>query len=61
MQFATCKVANLGHVMNVSGVSLDMSKVKAIKTSPLPRNVGDVRVFLGLAGYYRSLLKTLQH
>ena len=34
-----------------------MSKVKAIKTFPLPRNVRDVRSFLGLAGYYRSFKK----
>jgi hypothetical protein len=34
-----------------------MNKVKAIKTFPLPRNVRDVRAFLGLAGYYRSFIK----
>ena len=34
-----------------------MSKVKAIKTFPLPRKVRDVRSFLGLAGYYRSFIK----
>jgi hypothetical protein len=34
-----------------------MNKVKAIRTFPLPRNVRDVRAFLGLAGYYRSFIK----
>ena len=55
--FAAHEVAYLGHIMSASGVSPDMSKVKAIKTFPLLRNVQDVRSFLGLAGYYRSFRK----
>jgi hypothetical protein len=34
-----------------------MSKVAAIKTFPLPRNVQDARASLGLAGYYRSFIQ----
>jgi len=52
--FAAQKVAYLGHLVSADGVSPDASKVKAIKSFPLPRNVRDVRAFLGLAGYYRS-------
>jgi hypothetical protein len=55
--FAAREVGYLGHVVSASGVSPDMNKVKAIKTFPLPRNVRDVRAFLGLAGYYRSFIK----
>jgi len=55
--FAAHEVAYLSHIVSASGVSPDMSKVKAIKTFPLPRNVRDVRSFLGLAGYYRSFIK----
>jgi hypothetical protein len=55
--FAAREVSYLGHVVSVSGVSLDMSKVKVIKTFPLPRNVQDVRAFLGLAGYYRTFVE----
>ena len=55
--FAAREVAYLGHVVSAAGMSPDMSKVKAIKTFPLPWNVRDVRSFLGLAGYYRSFKK----
>ena len=55
--FAAHDEAYLGHNVRAYGVSPDMSKVKAIKTFPLPRNVRDVRSFLGLAGYYRSFIK----
>ena len=55
--FAAHDVAYLGHIVSSSGLSPDMSKVKAIKTFTLPRNVRDFRSLLGLAGYYRSFIK----
>jgi hypothetical protein len=53
---AAREVAYLGHLVSANGVSPDVNKVKAIKSFPLPRNVRDVRAFLGLAGYYRSFI-----
>lgn len=50
-------MAYLGHVVIASGVTPDMSKVKAIKNFPLPRNVRDVRSFLGLAENYGTFIK----
>jgi hypothetical protein len=55
--FAAREVADLGHVVNASGVTPDTNKVAAIKKFPLPRNVRDDRAFLGFAGYYRSFIK----
>ena len=37
--FAAPEVAYLGHLVSVNGDSPDMSKVKAIKSFPLPRSV----------------------
>ena len=54
--FAAREVAYLGHLVSANGVSPDASKVKAIKSFPLPRNVRDVTAFLGLSGYYRSFI-----
>jgi hypothetical protein len=51
--FAASEVACLGHLVSANGVSPAVSKVKAIKSFPLPRSV---RAFLGLAGYYRSFI-----
>jgi hypothetical protein len=56
--FAAREVAYLGHLISANGVSPDASKVKAVKTFPLPSNVRDVRSFLGLAGYYRSFIES---
>jgi hypothetical protein len=54
---AAREVAYLWHLVSANGVSPDASKVKAIKSFPLPRNVPDVRAFLGLAGYYWSFIQ----
>ena len=55
--FAAREVAYLGHLVSPNGVSPDVSKVKTIKSFPLPRSVGDVRAFLGLGRYYRSFIQ----
>ncbi|KAA3480323.1 DNA/RNA polymerases superfamily protein [Gossypium australe] len=51
------KLAFLGHVISASGIWVDPSKISAILEWKLPRNVFEVRSFLGLAGYYRHFVK----
>ena len=46
----------LGHVVSAEGVAPQDRKVQAIKDWPTPKNVADVRSFLGLAGYYRKFI-----
>ena len=36
---------------------MDPEKVKAIKDWPIPKNVHEVRSFMGLAGYYRIFVE----
>jgi hypothetical protein len=55
--FAARELAYLGHLVTANGVSPDASKVRAVKTFPLPSNVRDVRSFLGLASYYRLFME----
>nr|GEX66690.1 putative reverse transcriptase domain-containing protein [Tanacetum cinerariifolium] len=43
----------LGHVIDRSGVYIDLAKIKAIKSWDAPTTPTEVRQFLGLAGYYR--------
>ena len=43
----------LGHIISDEGISVDPEKIDAIMNWPTPRNVTDVRYFMGLAGYYR--------
>ncbi|GJV82824.1 putative reverse transcriptase domain-containing protein [Tanacetum coccineum] len=47
----------LGHVIDSSGVHVDLAKIKAIKNWAAPTTPTEVRQFLGLAGYYRRFIK----
>jgi hypothetical protein len=50
------EVKFLGHVISQGGVAGDQSKVEAIQNWTRPKNVAEVRSFLGLAGYYRQFI-----
>ncbi|XP_059670062.1 uncharacterized protein LOC132315717 [Cornus florida] len=56
-EFWLQEVKFLGHVVSEGGVSVDPSKVEAVLTWERPKNVFEIRSFLGLAGYYRRFVK----
>nr|GFB66008.1 putative reverse transcriptase domain-containing protein [Tanacetum cinerariifolium] len=47
----------LGHVIDSSGIHVDLAKIEAIKSWAAPTTLIEVRQFLGLAGYYRRFIK----
>lgn len=55
-EFLRKEVTYLGHVINEAGVRPDPKKIIAVKNFPRPRNVKNIKQFLGLAGYYRRFL-----
>ena len=42
----------MGHIISKEGIVVDPEKVEAIRECSAPRNVVEVRSFMGLTGYY---------
>ena len=51
--FARSEVIFLGHLISAKGVCPDPSKADAITSWPSPANLGELRSFLGAAGFHR--------
>ena len=51
------KVSFLGHIVSEEEIRVDPKKIEVIIEWKPPRNVTDVRSFLGLAGYYKMFVK----
>ena len=51
------KVSFLCHIVSAEGIRVDPIKIEAVVNWKPPRNVTEVRSFLGLVGYYRRFVK----
>ena len=47
----------LGHVVCKDGISIDLNKIKAIIEWPVPKNVTDIRSFMGITSYYQKFIE----
>ena len=57
--FFQTEVHYLGHVFSKEGITLVLEKIRAIMEWEAPKNVDEVRSFMGLVGYYRRFIKNL--
>jgi len=51
------KIGFLGVVIGPNGIEMEAEKIDGVLSWPQPKNVKDVRKFLGLANYYRRFIK----
>ena len=57
--FLSPSVTYLGHVIDSQGLHPIQEKVQAVQEAPPPRNVGELKSFIGLLMYYSKLLLNL--
>ncbi|KAL4323746.1 hypothetical protein GQ457_11G027680 [Hibiscus cannabinus] len=55
--FGRESVEYLGHILSREGLTMDPSKVQAIRVWSTPTNIKEVRGFLGMVGYYRRFIR----
>ncbi|GBG81108.1 hypothetical protein CBR_g31784 [Chara braunii] len=56
-EFFLSEISFLGYVVTRGGLRPDSRKVAAVRGSPVPMSLTQVRAFLGLASYYRRFIK----
>lgn len=58
-QWFVNKVTYLGHVITPEGIKPNTEKIKAILEAPIPKNVSELKSFLGMIMFYSKFLKNL--
>ena len=58
-QFGLKSICYIGHVINRHGLHPSPDKVKAVQEALEPKNVTELRAFLGLINYYHKFIHNL--
>ncbi|UYV63918.1 K02A2.6-like [Cordylochernes scorpioides] len=57
--FGSRRINILGHLVDANGIHPDPGKVEAVSKFPRPKNISELRSFLGLCSYYRRFIENL--
>ncbi|MBW0497947.1 hypothetical protein O181_037662 [Austropuccinia psidii MF-1] len=59
--FGQQKLLALGHKVSGLSLAIDQNKVAAVLQKPVPKNIKELKSFLGFASYYRNHMKNFSH
>ena len=59
--FCIDEVEYLGYIVCQEGIKTNQKKNEKIRNFPIPKDIKEVRAFLGLVGYYRKFIKKMAH
>ena len=51
------EIKYLGHIISEEGIRMDRDKLKVINEWPIPRNLHELRSFIGMCSYYRRFIE----
>ena len=55
-EFFLKEIHYLGHIISHIGIRMDPSKIEVIKAWPIPKNLHELRSFIGMCAYYRRFI-----
>lgn len=55
--FLKSQVDYLGHTISAAGTSPGSRKIEAVEKFPVPKNIHEIRQFIGLCGYFRKFIE----
>jgi len=56
-KFGSEELKFLGHIIKKEGIQMDPEKLEAVSNFPIPKNLTQLKSFLGLTGWYRMFVK----